>query len=262
VQSVFDVAGAGTFYGLGYTHFLQRIGGYTHSLTGGVDDKRFVNSVDFQGLPVGVNVRSRPFAIGYNASYEHAAGVTSLYLNYARNIPRGKLNDKIHYAGSRFGAVPIWDAVRFGGTADLRLSGDWLLRWRGDGQITGQPLISGEQFGAGGARSVRGYQEREISGDVGVFSSIEAWSPPLVGDARVIGFFDVAHLRNKKALALGEKNLQDSIASVGLGLRWFWRTNLSVEADVARALSDGAINTPDGTESGDYRVHVNAFYRF
>ena len=38
-----QVTGAGTFYGLSFTYFLRRIGGYTHSVSFGVEDKKFVN---------------------------------------------------------------------------------------------------------------------------------------------------------------------------------------------------------------------------
>jgi len=274
VQGVFgasDVTGAGRFLGVSYTHFLPRMGAYTHQLTAGIDDKRFRNDISNAGQPSGVNVRSRPLSIGYSASYEHARGVTGLYASYVRNIPRGPLNDKRNYGNpagrpapgnplggfSREGSDPVWDALRFGASADVRVFDNWLLRWRGDGQLTTEPLIPGEQFGAGGARSVRGYEEREVAGDTGWFTSLEAWSPELYPGLRAIGFFDIAHVRNKNIRVTETKKFTETLSGVGVGVRWYWRTNLSLEADVARPLSDAGI-----TRDGDYRVHFSTFYRF
>ncbi|MFT5445384.1 MAG: hemolysin activation/secretion protein [Gammaproteobacteria bacterium] len=255
VADVFEVSGAGRFIGASYTHFLQRRGAYTHTLSASVDDKLFDNNVDFLGLPLGVDVRSRPVTLSYRGTYEHAVGLFGGHVSYARNLSSGRLNDKANYAASRFGADANWDVLRFGASADLRVFDDWLLRWRGDGQIADEPLISGEQFGVGGSRSVRGYGEREVSGDSGLFTSLEAWSPDFYEGARAIGFVDLGRFHSRN-IAAGEKD-SDSLASIGVGLRWFWRNSVSIEADLARTLS--AAGTHRG---GEYKVHFNAFYRY
>jgi len=257
VQGVFDVAGAGDFLGVSYTHYLPRMGGYTHSVRAGIDDKRFDNTVNFLGLPLGVDVRSRPIAIGYDASYEHARGASSLHLTYVRNIPRGKRNSSFNYNASRLGADPVWDAVRFGAAADVALPRGWLLRLRGDGQLTDEPLISGEQFGVGVARSVRGYEERELSGDAGLFASAEAWTPPLevLHDARLLLFLDAGQ-RRSKSVQPGETKA-DNLVGAGVGVRWFLGTRMSVEFDLARPFNEAGI-----TRTGDLRAHFNAFLRF
>ena len=74
---------------------------------------------------------------------------------------------------------------------------------------------------------------------------------------RAIAFVDLAHVRNKKTQVVGEKKFIESLSSAGVGVRWYWRTNLSLEADLARTLSAAGI-----TRSGDYRVHFSTFYRF
>ena len=51
---------------------------------------------------------------------------------------------------------------------------------RANGQWADQPLISNEQFGAGGVSSVRGYQEGAVFGDEGWRVSLEQKTPPLV----------------------------------------------------------------------------------
>jgi len=58
------------------------------------------------------------------------------------------------------------------------------------GQVASEPLISNEQFGAGGVNSVRGYREGEVFGDDGWRASIEQKTPayiigPLGGHQRL-----------------------------------------------------------------------------
>jgi len=55
---------------------------------------------------------------------------------------------------------------------------NWVLTIRANGQWASEPLISSEQFGAGGVNSVRGYHEGEVFGDNGWHFSIEQQTPP------------------------------------------------------------------------------------
>jgi hemolysin activation/secretion protein len=59
----------------------------------------------------------------------------------------------------------------------------WVLTARAAGQWASEPLISNEQFGAGGVASVRGYREGEVFGDNGWLVSLEQETP-----SRVLGF--------------------------------------------------------------------------
>jgi hemolysin activation/secretion protein len=67
----------------------------------------------------------------------------------------------------------------------LELVTNWVTTIRADGQWTTEPLISNEQFGAGGVNSVRGYNEGEVFGDTGWHVSLEQATPPhIVGMIR------------------------------------------------------------------------------
>jgi hemolysin activation/secretion protein len=57
---------------------------------------------------------------------------------------------------------------------------NWITSFRADGQWASEPLISNEQFGAGGVNSVRGYREGEVFGDTGWHLSLEQQTPPHV----------------------------------------------------------------------------------
>ena len=72
---------------------------------------------------------------------------------------------------------------------------------------------------------------------------------------RAVGFVDVGHVRSRKSLP-GELTT-DTLWGAGFGARWFWRTNLSVEFDVALPF-----NSASTTETGEVKAHFNTFYRF
>jgi hemolysin activation/secretion protein len=57
---------------------------------------------------------------------------------------------------------------------------NWTTLIRADGQWANEPLISNEQFGAGGVNSVRGYHEGEVFGDDGWHVSLEEQTPPQI----------------------------------------------------------------------------------
>jgi len=57
------------------------------------------------------------------------------------------------------------------------LAPDTLFIFRTDAQLTPNPLVSLEQIGIGGARSVRGYRQDTLLTDNGIFVSAEARFP-------------------------------------------------------------------------------------
>ena len=57
---------------------------------------------------------------------------------------------------------------------------NWPMSIRANGQWASEPLLSNEQFGAGGVNSVRGYHEGEVFGDSGWHLSAEQQTPPHV----------------------------------------------------------------------------------
>ncbi len=61
------------------------------------------------------------------------------------------------------------------------LDSRWTLFARASGQISDGPLLAVEQFGLGGAATVRGYEEREKLGDNAAFGSVELRTPVLAG---------------------------------------------------------------------------------
>jgi hemolysin activation/secretion protein len=76
-----------------------------------------------------------------------------------------------------------WLILRPSFDQDVYFYPGWKTSIRTDGQWASEPLISNEQFGAGGVNSVRGYHEGEVFGDSGWHGSLEQDTPDhLVGN--------------------------------------------------------------------------------
>ena len=255
IEQVFDVSGAGKFLGGSFTHTFRNKENYRHRISVGVDDKLFENNIGFQGIPLGVDVRSRPLTLSYSGEWRFEKAGLNYQINYVRNMRGGRSNNNQTYAAARFGATKSWEAFRFSMAGSYALPKGWSATAILSGQYTNEPLISGEQFGLGGANSVRGFQERGVTGDKGVRFTLEAWTPPLKYDIRLLGFMDGGHTKNLET-PVGQVG-SDTIVSLGVGARWRWSDKLSVNLDYAHQIDDAL--TPN---AGGARAHLNIFYRF
>lgn len=255
VADLFDVSGQGSTFGLRYHRVLHRTASERHGIDFGIDDKRYKNTIDFFGTNVGVDVDARPVSLGYQYAGQGAAGSVFANASFARNWSGGERNDDATYGASADGATASWSAWR--AYLDLRVGGgsNWSMRSALEGQYSNSVLISGEQFGLGGARSVRGFPERESSGDRGWRLSNEVISPLLAGQHRLLGFIDGG--RTSRVKTLPGESAGDGLMSYGLGWRWSAGTTMYSALDWARV-----VNGTPGTRSGHQAVHFSAVWRF
>jgi hemolysin activation/secretion protein len=255
IADFFQVSGRGTFLGARYTYALPRAGAYTHKAALGIERRHFENDVSFNASPIGTDVASAPVTLRYQGRWERAAGETALHVEHVANLGLGADNDATAYSANRLGARRNWRLWRYGIDLAQVLAPDWVLSARLRAQHAGEPLIAGEQFGLGGAYSVRGFKERETAGDNGTQVSIEV-SGPRIGTVQPLVFADWGRRRIENAGA-GQAASAD-VASVGFGARWQWERRLDLQVDVAHVLK----GLPTGTASGDQRVHFALVYRF
>ena len=101
------------------------------------------------------------------------------------------------------------------------LSPETLLLLRADAQFTDRPLLTLEQFSAGGQDSVRGYRQDLLLADSGAFASAELRIPilrlpKLTSLLQLTPFIDVGTVGNRSGNANPDPK---TITSVGLGLR-------------------------------------------
>jgi hemolysin activation/secretion protein len=141
----------------------------------------------------------------------------------------------------------------------------WLWSVRGQLQYSGSALISGEQFGLGGAASVRGTGERILSGDTGASMTLELTTPEVARGLRLLGFVDGGWLgSNNTAATSSGKAASDQLASAGLGLRYSlgW---LNLSADWGHIVTGANMPVNGGAlipKAGDEKLHLNLTARF
>ena len=247
------VSGKGAVYGARYTQALARRGEIESRLIYGLDVKAFKNSVLLDGTELGNDVTVHPLSIGYQASTPFASGDVGMQVTLLRNISGGSNGDQRAFSLARTNAKTDYTILRVGGSISRALAGEWQLRAIVNGQYTRDALIPGEQFGAGGASSVRGFIEREIANDSGVNLNLEAYTPNLCKPAgwncRLLGFYDTAHIRRNKALP-GELD-RTTIASAGVGARVVLSNYVNLQLDYGHVTKAGATTRADAN-----RLHV------
>ncbi len=164
------------------------------------------------------------------------------------------------YDQDRPGAESGWTAWRYNITYDLLFAEAYLFHAGFSGQLTDALLIAGEQFGVGGEGTLRGFEERSITGDSGYQLSLEVWFPPLGNtDLRFLVFTDFAHTEfNDGDLVDG---VDYDLSSAGLGMFWSWKEDLSVSLNYGVITEGGGPDTSIN-EDGDSKLHASAVYRF
>lgn len=256
VAEVFDVAGRGRTYRAGYTQLLPKRGGYSHKAYAAVEDKLFDNDITFQSNDLVADVRSRPLVLGYEFKWQRERVTLVNDLSWRRNLPGGAFNDDADYDASRAGADQDWQAFAYSGSVQVT-AGAWRVVGGVRAQIADEPLIAGEQLGIGGHSSVRGFEERELTGDKGYSVSLEVWTPPYK-NFNFLGFIDHGRIERQDSLP-GELD-GAGIASTGVGMRWRSpQSRWSLRADAAHVI-DGP-GPAGATQDGDSRLHFTLVYR-
>ena len=169
VNALFDVRGRGNVAGLRYTLNLPGAGEFRHRWVFGFERRHVDNRVGLTGGTPDLvpDVTLRPASVGYAASWRDELRVVDGSLVFYRNLPSGRDGNAAAIEAARSGARAGYAIWRYAATAVHTLPASWQLKLALEGQHTRDALVSGEQFGLGGQDSVRGFQERELSGDRG-----------------------------------------------------------------------------------------------
>jgi len=253
-----NVSGKGTVLGGRYNQTLTRISQYEHKLTYGVDYRDYQNNVDLAGIPLGASVRISPLSLAYSGSLPFQGIAADFNLALYQNIPvinGGKADD---FNQVRANAPAGYTIFRYGGNLGYALPEDWQLRFVFNGQYTDSTLIPGEQFGLGGATSVRGFQEREVSNDRGIFGSGELYTPNIAQGlslknslCRLLAFYDIGQVAAVNPQPGDQARM--TLASIGIGIR------MDIMKIFMMALDYGYVLTPGLTgDRGNSRFHIRA----
>jgi len=270
VLDFFNVSGKGTVFGLRYTQLLGRIDSYEHRVAFGLDYRAYKNSVIFgdSGQSEVPDVTVRPASLTYSGRASQVGRDLSFNVSYSRNIPGGHNGDQEAFDrpppdSPRPGASAKYSIWRASVAFSQLLPSDFIVRAALNAQKTNDLLVPGEQFGMGGADSVRGYYERETASDVGRRFSLEGYGPDFgswVGStwrARALLFADAARGHDRSNDSGPVRGPENKLGSFGLGLRANQGKSFAFRLDVARVTKDA------GTRLiGEYRAHAAVAYSF
>ncbi len=254
-----EITGEGTVFGLVYQRPLLTSGTFNHEWSLGLQHKNFDNVSEFGDAELsGADVVSRPLELGYTVTRQSPNSSTYVNLTLVQEVG----DDDEEYDDDRPEAESGWSALRFDLTWDRLVGQDYLFHVGFSGQLTDALLITGEQFGVGGVGTLRGFEERSVTGDSGYQLTLELWFPPITKyDLRFSVFTDFAHTEFNDGDLPGNEGEEFDLSSAGFGLFWAWKESLSVGLNYGVIGEGGG---PDTTinDDGDDKLHVSAVYRF
>ncbi|HZZ90762.1 MAG TPA: ShlB/FhaC/HecB family hemolysin secretion/activation protein [Caulobacteraceae bacterium] len=222
--------------GLDFKHFDQLIAAQTAS-NGAGGSKTSVSeaAIDYVPLNAVYTVRLDTAATTAHVSLGVTAGLRGAF------SPDVEFQTNRAFAGGDF----VHANLDFELTRELPLGAQADLRFTG--QISDQPLVSGEQFSAGGFDSVRGYLQASATGDDGVFGSVELRSPEItflnrhmIDAWRIYAFSEAAGAWLLEPLADQQASFRLYSAGVGTRFRLFDHLDGDVLAAVPLRRARGA----------------------
>ena len=199
-----------------------------HTLSVGFDYKHFDQNLMLAGSSLATPVTYFPVTVAYDATVQGDESQTQL---------EAALTFALRGLGS---GLSKFDAQRFNAQGNFAYLHGYLARTQElplglqaygklQGQVANEPLISTEEFSAGGLDTVRGYLESEVLGDNGLIGSFELRSPSFsqwltqklggatVNEVRVYAFAEGGKLSINSPLA--QQQSQFDLASIGPGAR-------------------------------------------
>ncbi len=165
--------------------------GFYQSLTAGVDYKRYDQNVIVGTTTDRTPIYYYPFTLNYSGTWVGKKSLTELNAGVTMGL-RGMGSRQSSFDRSRFRA----DGNYFFFRGDLARTQDlprgFVVYGKVQGQASGGPLVSNEQFAGGGLGTARGYLEAEAVGDNGIFGTLELRSPSFLATTRKVGEGDSA----------------------------------------------------------------------
>ncbi len=114
-----------------------------------------------------------PVSLRWDSGIADKTGQNNWFLGCAANLPVLSSASEFRGLGGSSAARNDYLTATFGVSREQKLSDDYTVVVRADGQWANMPLISNEQFGVAGTGAVRGYQDGEQFGDTGWKVSFE-----------------------------------------------------------------------------------------
>lgn len=275
-----DIESEGWFYGLELRADILEFSRYEFSTSLEVVTRYTENQILFRGLAFPTELTIAPITAGldYSETEEDRLGGRN-FISYSFSINRGGFlgsDGDDEFAAARVEAEADYTLHRLQAARIQRLfggKGNWLLYLRGSGQYTDDPLVPSEQLAMGGMNTVRGYNEREVIGDLGYLATVELRTPlinrTLFGvepkmdfqgeeirpweTLQLVSFADYGYLERLEAQPGEFSDL--SLFGAGAGLRFSAGEFMQLRIDYGFALED--LEDDTGVPTDDGRLHFS-----
>jgi hemolysin activation/secretion protein len=277
------INGKGEIFGLRYNHIFPRAGEYTSRLVFGYDYKYMNSRCTVAGVPTPFGAAGctpytlRPVSATYSGQWQKPGEAIDFNIGVAHNLfpigseftfapapPAAGGYDR-YSAALGYQSKDEFSVLRFGGSYAAAVAGEWMVRVAASGQFANNALPSGERLGLSGSNAVRGFLERAVATDRGYFANIEAYSPDIAarlglqGNLKWLVFYDSAQGSNLNP----SFNEKVGIASLGVGLRYNLKKDVSARLDIARVMDGVWPNgLPNVALEGDIRGHFGVAFGF
>ncbi len=245
---------------------------FFHSLSVGVDFKHFDEDLTLGETRRSTPIEYFPVSLGYGAGWVQKNHATDLNVAFTLGS-RGLGSDSREFDNKRYRATGGFFKVAGDLSHTRDLANDAQLFGKVQGQWSGEPLVSNEQFAGGGLGNARGYLESTSLGDNAVFATLEVRSPNLLNrkskakapdtpeeeakkrEWRVHGFVDAGALSLNDPLP--EQTDYSELLSVGVGSRFQLGDALQGSVDAGFPLRKAG-----PTDVGDWRVSFRLWTNF
>jgi hemolysin activation/secretion protein len=206
-----DVIGKGQVGGFRIVYLFPGSEQAYRTLTFGADYKHFDNVTALGGDSFASPITYYPITIDFSEVDRHPSSILQgdVSATFA-SIKLGSTTPSLENNRYNARGEQLSFKANLGWTQDLPHAVETYLHL--SGQFSNQPLVTNEQFTAGGWDTVRGYLEAEALGDTGYTGTFELRSPllsdtaaggsknQLLKDFRLFGFVDGAQLRVNQPL--------------------------------------------------------------
>ena len=233
---VLDIRGQANIYGLSLSHPLLRTPVNSQDVSLGVTYK---DVGSFFGVVTNSRDRYTAARLAWQGDWRQLNGRTFVNASVTRGLA-GFVGGPGDRSVSRVGAAGDFVHWNIEASQVQNLSDSAYVIYRGQTQITGQPMMVPEAFSLGGPDSVRGYYQSQVLGDAGYMVSAELRLSPLKklrDEFQVAFFFDHggAHLNN---MQVGEKSTQ-WLTGAGFGFRFAPAKQVRARLDLGFPISPG-----------------------
>lgn len=256
-----SVLGKGKTIGVQGNYALPQSGEWSGSLGLGIDFKDVEERVSLGADGSDVPIHYAPLTLSYNGYRFGETSQSNIAVSLVGGFSGFASSSNEAFGNKRARATPDFIYLKADGSHTQSLKSGMQIYARGAGQLSSGPLVSSEQFAAGGATSVRGYYSAEATADDGLLGSIEVRSPSYadwlwagVNEWRFYGFFDAASLKLRDTLP--EQRRSYTLLGVGVGSSIRLFGSVTGKLDIGWPLRD-AQRTEAGSPMVNFNVRAN-----